>query len=142
MQEIAAAKVQTRAEADELLKPYEAVPATRQFLLTNAITVRGPYGRKHVGFRVNLPLLADAINRLGEFPYTPPPPVSPTSPQWTGPVLFIKGAHAAYIRPDNIGVARRFFPRMELVTLDAGHWVHADRPDETVESIVRFVQNN
>lgn len=142
MMKIAAGDVHSRADADAILAPYESDPSVRQFLLTNAVQVRGAYGRKHLGFRVNLPLLAQAIPHLGEFPYTPPPPVTPTSPRWTGPALFIKGEHADYLDAENIPIARRFFPNMELVTLDAGHWVHADRPDETVESIVEFVKRH
>lgn len=56
-------------------------------------------------------------------------------------MLFIRGGRADYIRPDNLGVCEAFFPNMSLVTLDAGHWVHAEKPKETGDAIVRFVKS-
>lgn len=55
-------------------------------------------------------------------------------------MLFIRGQQAEYLRDDNIEVARAFFPNMKLVTLDAGHWVHAEKPQETGDAIVGFVE--
>jgi pimeloyl-ACP methyl ester carboxylesterase len=68
MARIAAAGVAKRAEADAMLAPYEPVPSTRQFLLTNAVNVKRD-GKNVLGFRVNLPVLHDAIDGLGEFMY-------------------------------------------------------------------------
>jgi pimeloyl-ACP methyl ester carboxylesterase len=36
--------------------------------------------------------------------------------------------------------ARAFFPHLEAIGVDAGHWVHADQPDETVRVISQFVK--
>lgn len=47
------------------------------------------------------------------------------------PVYFIKGEQSDYINPDDMPLIRRIFPVAELVILkDAGHWIHADRPEE------------
>ncbi len=70
----------------------------------------------------------------------PPPPVTPKSPQWNGPTLFIKGEHSRYLNRHNIPVAEAFFPNMRLETLDTGHWVHAEKPSETVKLIEDFVK--
>jgi pimeloyl-ACP methyl ester carboxylesterase len=66
---------------------------------------------------------------IGDFPFDPSdePPVS-----WSGPTLFLKGEHSKYINRKNIPVAEKFFPNMQLQVLDAGHWVHAEQPLETV----------
>jgi pimeloyl-ACP methyl ester carboxylesterase len=140
MKDISAAKVHSRHEADGILAPYEPLLSTRQFLLTNAVT-HTKHGRKVLDFRIPLDILAKAIPNLGQFPYTPPPPVTPTSPQWLGPVLFIRGARADYIREDNIPVCRAFFPNVKLVSIDAGHWVHAEKPKETGDAIIHFVKS-
>jgi len=47
------------------------------------------------------------------------------------PVYFIRGGKSDYINPDDFPQIRSLFPAAELVTIkDAGHWIHADRPDE------------
>ncbi len=37
-------------------------------------------------------------------------------------------------------MAEAFFPNMRLETLDTGHWVHAEKPSETVKLIEDFVK--
>ncbi|KAL7419664.1 hypothetical protein Q5752_005578 [Cryptotrichosporon argae] len=149
MLEVERAQVATKAEADRILQKVEPELATRQFLLTNTMTKTSPSGAKHLTFRIPLPLLRNYVPQIGAFPFTPPPPDlpgsgsagSPTSPTWDGPTLFIKGAHSRYINRHNIPVAKAFFPNMRLETLDAGHWVHAERPNETVDLVERFVRD-
>jgi pimeloyl-ACP methyl ester carboxylesterase len=47
------------------------------------------------------------------------------------PVYFIRGEKSDYINPDDFPIIRSLFPAAELVTIkDAGHWIHADQPDE------------
>lgn len=162
MREIEAAHVQTRKQADAILQPYEPVESTRQFLLTNAVTTNGPEGA-HLTFRVAIPTLERAAgNALGTFPYRPPSS-SPdsTSPvdsgsgeggveeegkggaetaQWDGPTLFVRGSQSDYVLDKYLPEARAFFPKLEVVTLDAGHWVHAEKPVETGEAVIDFVK--
>ncbi|WVQ79075.1 hypothetical protein IAT38_001169 [Cryptococcus sp. DSM 104549] len=138
MMEIEQAQVKTKHDADKILEKTEPILATRQFLLTNTRQTHGTH--PHLVFRIPLPLLSASIPQIGDFPYTPPPPVTPESPQWDGPVLFLKGEHSRYLNKHNIPVAEKFFPNMRLEVLDAGHWVHAERPKETVELVVDFVQ--
>ncbi|OCF34688.1 mitochondrial protein [Kwoniella heveanensis CBS 569] len=138
MMDVEKARVKTKHEADAILKAVEPSLPTRQFLLTNTRQAHG--ADPHLVFRIPLQLLSDAIKHIGDFPYSPPPPVSPTSPIWDGPTLFLKGAQSKYINRKNIPVAEAFFPKMKLETLDTGHWVHAEKPNETVELVKRFVQ--
>lgn len=47
------------------------------------------------------------------------------------PVYFLRGEKSDYLNPDDFPGIRSLFPAAELVTIkDAGHWIHADRPDE------------
>ncbi|KAJ9116082.1 hypothetical protein QFC20_000755 [Naganishia adeliensis] len=139
MQEIEEAKVRTKSEGDKVLQAYEkaaltVLPSkslpTRQFLLTNAITAPD----KTVKFRIPLDIIHESIPSIGEFPY------QPGEVSWSGPTLFIKGEHSNYINRRNIPVCKEFFPSMELETLDAGHWVHAERPMEFVDLVDKFVR--
>ncbi|KAK4684561.1 hypothetical protein P7C73_g5611, partial [Tremellales sp. Uapishka_1] len=132
MLEVDQAHVSSKAQADEILKKYEPVLATRQFLLTNTMTAN-----QHLKFRIPLTLLSRSIPHIGEFPYNP---TSPSHPTWSGPTLFLKGEHSRYLNKHNIPVAKTFFPEMQLEVLDTGHWVHAERPKETVELVKKFVE--
>lgn len=136
MREVETAKCKTRAEADQILSKVEPELSIRQFLLTNTKTADDG---GHLVFRLPLTLLSEEIPSIGTFPYTPPPPVSETSPIWDGPVMFLKGGQSKYINRRNIPVCEAFFPNMRLETLDAGHWVHAAQPAETVRLIKEFV---
>ncbi|TYJ57736.1 hypothetical protein B9479_001590 [Cryptococcus floricola] len=139
MIDIEEAKVRTKQEADKILQNTEPMLPTRQFLLTNTRLSRdGP--EPHLVFRIPLQLLSKAIPQIGDFPYKPPPPVTDASPEWQGPTLFIKGEHSKYINKHNIPVAEQFFPNMKLEVLETGHWVHAEKPAETVELIKAFIQ--
>ena len=47
-----------------------------------------------------------------------------------GPTLFIKGELSGYIRQDNAGIIKRLFPRFQFKMIqNAGHWLHAEKPE-------------
>ncbi|WRT65498.1 uncharacterized protein IL334_002441 [Kwoniella shivajii] len=139
MMEIEKSRVKTKHEADQILAKIEPSLPTRQFLLTNTRQTHGE--DPHLVFRIPLPLLSSSIPDIGDFPYTPPPPISSTSPQWNGPTLFLKGSQSKYINRKNIPVAEAFFPKMKLEILETGHWVHAEKPNETVELVKKFIES-
>lgn len=45
-----------------------------------------------------------------------------------------------YINRRNIPMCEAHFPNMRLETLDAGHWVQAERPNEFVEHVKAFLE--
>ncbi|WVW79933.1 hypothetical protein I302_101904 [Kwoniella bestiolae CBS 10118] len=139
MMEIERAQVKTKHDADKILAKTEPSLPTRQFLLTNTRQTHGH--DPHLVFRIPLQLLSSAIRDIGNFPYTPPPPISETSPIWEGPTLFLKGSQSKYINHKNIPAAKAFFPNMRLEELETGHWVHAEKPHETVQLVKQFVES-
>ena len=59
---------------------------------------------------------------------------------FTHPTLFIKGGKSSYIRQDDIPGIKSLFPNSNLVTLqNAGHWVHADAPQEFAQIVLDFL---
>ncbi|KAG5638545.1 hypothetical protein H0H81_012046 [Sphagnurus paluster] len=154
MKKIESMQVRSRKEALELLEPYESVCPTwpshfyhiidtnftekdatvRQFLLTNlnALTADEP----HAKFRVPLDTLENAIPEIGSFPY------APGERSWDGPTMFIKGSKSAYINRHSLAPMEAFFPNLKLETLDAGHWVHGDRPDLFKKLVEQFINDN
>jgi pimeloyl-ACP methyl ester carboxylesterase len=140
MQQVDKAAVSSRSQADKILAQVESSLPVRQFLLTNMMSEADGNGKISLRFRLPLDLLSEEILNVGDFPYTPPPPVSPTSPQWTGPTVFIKGSRSKYINNQNIPVCQAFFPNSRIETLEAGHWVHSERPLETVEIVAKLIK--
>ncbi|KAI0635860.1 alpha/beta-hydrolase [Trametes polyzona] len=135
MKKIEASEVKTRRDADHILREVEQDPMTRAFLLMNLEhpTAHHPHPLR---FRIPIELLGNAIPELGSFPY------SPGERTWEGPTLFIKGEKSKYINKHNIAAAKAFFPNMVLETLDAGHWVHSERPNEFKALVTKFITSH
>jgi pimeloyl-ACP methyl ester carboxylesterase len=139
MKGVDAAKVSTRSEADKLLERVEPEVPVRQFLLTNMVS-ENQDGKSSLRFRLPLELLSEEVPLIGDFPFNPPPPVAADSPQWTGPTVFLKGSRSKYINKRNVPVIEAFFPNADIVTLEAGHWVQSEQPQETVEIVAKLIQ--
>jgi esterase len=67
--------------------------------------------------------------------------VAITSPKpFTGKTLFIKGEKSPYINADSMTAIETLFPNNQLSEIKgAGHWVHADKPNEFIEEVLRFL---
>ncbi|KAI0059222.1 alpha/beta-hydrolase [Artomyces pyxidatus] len=129
MIKIEQSRVSTRKEAQDILTPYEKDPMTRAFLLTNLDSHSQP-----LKFQVPLKIIGPAIPEIGWFPYEPE-----GKHRWSGRTLFIKGSKSKYINKHNLPLAQSFFPNMSLETLDTGHWVHAEKPNEFRKLVVDFI---
>lgn len=120
--------ITTRQEADEALAQYVPEPEVRQFLLKNL--QRKPEG----GFqwKLNLPAITENIRQVG-LPL-----------QYDGkfekPALFIRGSRSGYIKDHDFDRIRAIFPHAQFETLDAGHWVPAEKPTEFVDLVRRFIK--
>lgn len=64
---------------------------------------------------------------------------------YDGPVKVIFGRKSEYVSEDVVDCFKKVFPKFDskddLVWIEgAGHWVHADRPNEFVTEIVSFLK--
>jgi esterase len=120
--------LETRTQADEIFEDYGLEYSTRQFLLKNL--TRNEDG----GFvwKMNLEvLIRDYANILMN--------VDGNS-TYTGPTLFIKGEKSNYIDENEMESYRFRFPTAQLsVIAEAGHWVHADRPESLVGVVKEWI---
>jgi pimeloyl-ACP methyl ester carboxylesterase len=130
-------QVKSRKEADEILSEFEKDISVRQFLLTNFVQAGG--NETHGRFRLPLDIIRESIPTLGDFPIEPPPEEG--SRTWEGKTLFIKGEKSKYINKHNLVMAEKFFPGMQLKSLDTGHWVHAEQPRQFLRAVQSFVQD-
>lgn len=118
----------SRREADEQLATAIPDPVMRAFLLKN---LRRD-GAHAYAWKMNLPVLYKALEAIsggveGGTPYH-------------RPTLFIRGEKSPYISAQDQPLIRRWFPAARVETVaGAGHWVHADAPEEFYKVAVRFL---
>lgn len=115
-------------EADQALRARVPQPGLRAFL---AMTLeRNPEG-PGLRFRVNLPVLSREYGRIRG--------LTPLDGVFPGPALLVRGGDSDYVTDEDPPRMRRWFPRLELETLEgAGHWLHVDQPAAFRELCVRF----
>jgi esterase len=59
------------------------------------------------------------------------------------PTLFIRGGRSNYIEDDDARLIRQIFSQAEIATLpEAGHWVHADSPNEFFQTVMNFLNRS
>lgn len=59
---------------------------------------------------------------------------------FSGKTLFVKGENSNYINPETYQSVNTLFPDNELTEIKgAGHWVHADKPAEFIEVVLKFL---
>jgi pimeloyl-ACP methyl ester carboxylesterase len=129
MRAVDLARVTRRSEVDALLAPVIQDAAERQFLLQNLAAENGK-----LAWRLNL----EAIER--NFPDIIGFPETGWERAYAGPVLFVAGGRSTYVRPEHEEAIRRLFLRAQVVRIpDAGHWVHAERPDAFLAAVAPFL---
>ncbi|XP_069341765.1 sn-1-specific diacylglycerol lipase ABHD11 isoform X4 [Eulemur rufifrons] len=101
--------------------------AVRQFLLTNLVEVGGRFT-----WRVNLDALTQHLDKIMAFPLQ--------QESYPGPTLFLLGGNSKFVHPSHHPEIMRLFPRAQMQTVpNAGHWVHADRPQDFMAAIRGFL---
>jgi len=51
----------------------------------------------------------------------------------------MRGGQSNYIRDEDEGEIMKFFPIAEIHTIErAGHWIHAEAPEEFIEEVLGF----
>lgn len=122
-------EVHRRSDAEKILHGSIPDPGTRQFVLKNLS--RQPDGSYRWKFNLES-LYANYESGIlapveGERPFT-------------GKTLFIRGEHSSYITDADRAGIKALFPDSAIVTLrGAGHWVHADKPEELVRTVQAFL---
>jgi len=121
-------QLESRGDADKQLAKYVPEIGVRQFLLKNL-------SRDSDGFswKINLPVLTRNIEIIGAG--------LDGKLNSKKPVLFINGANSGYIKESDFDLIRSHFPEAEIHTIkNAGHWVHAERPDDFMEVVTNFLR--
>ncbi len=123
-------KINSRTEADEALGKRLINPGIRQFLLKNLYWK----SRDMLALRINLDVLQEKEEEIGKG--------LDNTDRYEGSCLFLRGEHSDYIREDDLPEIIQHFPKAVLQTIeDAGHWLHAENPDEFLLKTLQFIKD-
>ena len=118
---------ESRKQADSAMAAHVETPAIRRFLATNL--ERGDDGimRWRVGLDEIEAAYADiAAEPAGEGSYS-------------GPTLVVRGSRSDYVEDALLPQVKAVLPAAQVVTLEAGHWLHAEAPKAFHEAVDTFL---
>ena len=125
------AAFQTRQQIEDALAPEIPSLNLRRFLLKNL----GRDERGKLVWKMNLRGVAENYFHLGE--------VLAAQNHFDKPALFLRGGKSDYINAADEVEIRRLFPAAKIETVaTAGHWLHADAPEEFVRLVLKFLTGN
>ena len=123
-----------RASIEKIITEKIGDARTTAFLLKNLYRAENGSYR----WRLNARSLYDNLNEL-----MGPIPADVTSEVTGFPVLFIKGSDSGYLPGSHFPDISNLFPAAEFKIIEgAGHWLHAEKPDEFTESVQAFLEGN
>ena len=121
-------EVESRKEVEEHLSQFISEPGIRLFLMKNL--TRNKAGGYRWKMNLNL-LIKHYQDILAGITFDE---VIET------PTLFIRGGNSGYILDEDVDSISSHFKDMKLETVEgAGHWVHAERPNELLSIIRSFL---
>jgi pimeloyl-ACP methyl ester carboxylesterase len=118
--------ITARSQAEAILKEHIESDGVRQFLLKNLYWK----DKGQLAWRMNIEVLEREM-----------PEILAAIPEKETfvPALFIRGALSNYILDEDFSAIEEVFPEAEFVTIDhAGHWVHAEAPEEFMDAVLSF----
>ncbi|MNY11677.1 Esterase YbfF [compost metagenome] len=117
----------SRSKAEEILEPFVPEIGTRQFLLKNLYWIE----KGKLAWRMNVTVLESEMDEI--LKAVPEQEVFVQT-------LFIRGAASNYILDEDIPDMENQFPDSSFVTIEnAGHWVHAEQPEEFMNAVLEFL---
>lgn len=127
-------KVNLRRTRKEILTDLEsAIPdlSMRQFILTNLQP--SSKNKDEMEWKVNMDTIDSHVEELLGYSL----PVG----SYRGPTLFLHGAKSGYVPDSHKPDIKFLFPQVQFDAIpDAGHWVHADKPQLFIESVYKFLK--
>ncbi len=122
-------RLKTRSEVDQNLSASIKDKAVRQFLLMNLVSED-----EQLSWRINLPALkANYQNMMAAVCQ---------DCQCTMPALFVYGEQSEYVTEQDQAEIKRCFSDVKFSALDAGHWVHAERPMQFRKIVEDFLADD
>jgi esterase len=121
--------LKSRNEADEILSSHVPDADVRQFLLKNL--QRKPEGG--FSWKINLKVISEKLGNVGVDLHV--------NGAFEKPTLFIRGVRSKYVQDSDWTRISEIFPLAKLETMDTGHWVQAEKPQEFVNVVTRWLNS-
>lgn len=119
--------IKTRKEADDKLSESISDLSTRQFLLKNLYWA----DKETLAWKFNLPVINNNIEIIGK--------ELNNVEVFNKPTLFIRGEKSNYILESDYNAIKNIFPNAEIISIDSGHWVHAENPTAFLQILNSFL---
>lgn len=117
----------SRKEIENILKKYIAETGVVQFLMKNVYRKE----KTELAFRFNLKVLNEKYNEVIS--------TFKSEKVFKKPTLFLKGSNSNYISNEDIVSINRNFSNSKIKEIkNAGHWLHAEQPQEFYEETMMF----
>ena len=121
-------KAENRKDVEVQLQSRIPEAGIRQFLMKNIVRDADNGFR----LRINLPVIHQDYEKILSNPLIEEP--------FEGPSLFVRGGRSGYVAVDDLALIQAYFPAAQLETIEqAGHWVHAEAPEELLEHLFTFL---
>jgi pimeloyl-ACP methyl ester carboxylesterase len=118
----------SRKEAEMRIAPFIPDFSTQQFLLKNMYWIE----EGKLAWRFNAPVLETSIDNI-----LAALPEGTTSNE----TLFLTGGKSNYVVAEDHASIKTYFPHVQFACIEkAGHWVHAEAPQEFLQMILSFLQ--
>lgn len=129
MQALDLAQVSRRSDADRVLQVSIPEPAVRMFLL-QSLVFEGGVGR----WLLNLDVLEREMPEIMRFPAI--------DTSFRAECLFLTGAASDYVRKEHKPEIARLFPKARFEALEgAGHWLHAEKPQQFIAAVEGYLND-
>eukprot|EP00471_Norrisiella_sphaerica_P009451 CAMPEP_0184504166 /NCGR_PEP_ID=MMETSP0113_2-20130426/52318_1 /TAXON_ID=91329 /ORGANISM="Norrisiella sphaerica, Strain BC52" /LENGTH=238 /DNA_ID=CAMNT_0026893787 /DNA_START=389 /DNA_END=1101 /DNA_ORIENTATION=- len=132
------ANINNRDEADRFLQKDIPDPILRRFALTN---LNFDSNSNCWRWRINVKAIQAHLRTVRNFDIGQgDAELADIGLRYDGDVFFVSGRRSKYISTRHLPNIAKLFPKYNMVTLkDAGHWVHSEKPAETVEYCKLFL---
>ena len=128
LSEVSTINLESRKQAETILKRHQITPKTSQFLLKNLFWDES----EGLIFRFNLITIKKSINQLLDFP--------PNFEIVNTTSFFIRGSDSNYINQDDLKFINEKFSNSTLIDIfGAGHWVHFDQRKKFIHTIKKIL---
>ncbi|MFZ9942455.1 MAG: alpha/beta fold hydrolase [Bacteroidia bacterium] len=126
--EVSQQPMTSRKMVDEQLSPMVPDFSVRQWLMKSLYWKE----KDRLDWRFNLPVIAQSLGQAVANSQCDIPINLPT--------LFLRGENSNYIEETDFAAIQKSFSNATIETIaNAGHWLHADQPNATLEAIVAFL---
>ena len=123
-------QLEKRSDAQKAMREHVQEEGVIQFLLKNLTR------KKEGGYtwKMNLPIIEQDYERILD-------PIVCTAP-YEEACLFIKGGRSQHIVDTDLPLMKECFPNYQMKEIsEAGHWVHAEAPDLTLQMLREFLSD-